>query len=86
MKCPLLMLAQRVHDGSHTIPLTDCIQGECAWWMVSEGRCAYRSSAESLCRILRHALAQLEAAKGKCKCDTWMLTKGLADINQKLPR
>ncbi len=48
MKCPLLMLAQRAHDGSHTIPIADCVKADCAWWVETQATCAIKQLALSL--------------------------------------
>jgi hypothetical protein len=65
MKCPLLMLAQRAHDGSHTIPIADCIEEECAWWRQPGSRCAVLGLLVALQNIEYRLSDLLPALQGK---------------------
>ena len=61
MKCPLLMLAQRAHGGSHTLPLTNCLKEECAWWVEASQSCAM----EAIPRIIAYLGSELKTIKEK---------------------
>ena len=51
MKCPLLGMGHYANPNATITYVTDCGQGECAWWDEDKNCCSIKVIAKELTRI-----------------------------------
>ncbi len=56
MKCPLRNTTTHYPDERVGIDMWDCLEAECAWWLLSERKCPIQAIGQALYSIYKHGI------------------------------